>query len=462
MHNKAVVTTVLAIRDQEFMSYIDARIGARYRPRIGNPTRVRRRGRECHHGKMRRRTGKRSAFHPTERLELVEGMRGVAALYVVLSHFISIVDPRFLEGKSTAPGWLQTLMLPFTYGHLAVAAFIVLSGFCLQLSLFNGKDGRIHDRKRFYQRRAWRILPAYYASLALSVVVCMLVTQYQKELPYTQYVPVTRENLLAHIFMIHNLAPEWMYKINGVLWSIAIEVQLYVVFPLLVWVQARIGRAGLVGVGALFAILVLSYLPVATKLYPWFVPLFCLGMATAHLAYRPNLRVGIQPRLASVIFWLSVLAIGFTVGIKSLVPSDVLVGVAVACLIYMGAVAPWLRLPGTFGWRPLIKLGAFSYSLYLIHHPILQTLFVYKPSWIKGDAAEMGFCVAVGLPAILLSAWLFSLVFEKPFIAKKAGKRQTDRADDYTPVALPLRTLGATPTYGVVMMDEAELSPTGT
>jgi hypothetical protein len=63
---------------------------------------------------------------------------------------------------------------------------------------------------------------------------------------------------------------------------------------------------------------------------------------------------------------------------------------------------------------------------------------------------------------ILLGAWLFSLVFERPFIAKKAGKRQTDRADDYTPVGLPLRTLGATPTYAAVMMDDATLSPTGT
>jgi peptidoglycan/LPS O-acetylase OafA/YrhL len=411
---------------------------------------------------MRRRTAKRSTFHPTERLELVEGMRGVAALYVVLSHFVSIVDPRFMEGKSTAPAWLQTLMSPFTYGHLAVAAFIVLSGFCLQLSLFNGKDGKVHDLKRFFQRRAWRILPAYYACLALSIGVCIWVTQHQTGLPYSQYVPVTRENVLAHIFMVHNLSPEWMYRINGVLWSIAIEVQLYLVFPLLVLLQFRVGRVGLVGAGSLFAYLVLAFLPVATKLYPWFVPLFCLGMASAHFAYRPNLRVGIQPRLASVLFTLCLIGVGLTVGMKSLIPSDLLIGCAVACLIYLGAVAPWLRLPGVFGWRPLIKLGAFSYSLYLMHHPILQALFVYKPGWAKGDALEMLYCLLVALPLILAGTWLFSQVFEKPFIAKKAGKRQTDRADEYTPVGLPLRTLGVTPTYATVMMDETDLTPVRT
>ncbi len=438
------------------MSIIDAGIGARYRIRVRNPSRVRRKARECHHGRMRRRAPKRVALFPTERLELVEGMRGVAALYVVLSHFVNMVDPRLLEGKSTSPPWLQNLMAPFTHGHLAVAAFIVLSGFCLQISLLNGKDGRIHDLKRFFQRRAWRILPAYYACLALSVGVCIWVTQYQKGLPFTQYVPVTNENLLAHVFLVHNLSPEWMYKINGVLWSIAIEAQLYLVFPFFVWLLFRVGRMGLVGVGSLFAYLVLTLLPVATKLYPWYVPLFCVGMAAAHFAYRPNLRLGIQTRFASIIFLAALVGVGYTAGLKSIIPSDLFAGVSVACLVYLGAVAPWLRLPGTFGWRPLIKLGAFSYSLYLMHHPILQVLFVNRPAWAQGDAMEMLFCMAVALPIILLGTWLFSLAFERPFISKKAGKRQTDRADEYTPVGLPLRTLGATPTYAAVMLEEAE------
>jgi len=408
---------------------------------------------------MRLRAGKRSAHQITERLELVEGMRGVAAFYVVLSHFVNIVDPRLLEGKSTSPQWLQSLMAPFTHGHLAVAAFIVLSGFCLQLSLFNGKDGRIHDLKRFFQRRAWRILPAYYACLVVSVFVCIWVTQFQKGLPYSQYVPVTRENLVAHVLMVHNLSPDWMYKINGVLWSIAIEAQLYLVFPVFVWLLFKVGRVGMVGLGTLLAFGALTIFPVATKLYPWYMPLFCVGMVAAHFAYRPNLRVGVQPRLASVMFWLFVVGIGFTAGLKSLIPSDVLVGLAVACLVYLGAVAPWLRLPGTFGWRPLIKLGAFSYSLYLMHHPILQALFVHKPQWIKGDPMEMAYCLAVALPVILLGTWLFSLAFERPFIAKKAGKRHSDRIESYTPVGLPLRSLGATPTYAAVLLEEPISAP---
>jgi peptidoglycan/LPS O-acetylase OafA/YrhL len=412
---------------------------------------------------MRRRAAhRRPTPILTERLELVEGMRGVAALYVVLSHFVNIVDPQFIAGKSTAPIWLQKLMLPFTFGHLAVAAFIVLSGFCLQLSLLHGKDGRIHDLKRFYQRRAWRILPAYYACLILSVLVCIFVTQYQPWLPYSQYVPVTRENLAAHVFMVHNLSPAWMYKINGVLWSIAIEVQLYLVFPLLVALLFKVGRIGLLGIASALATTLLIALPVTLKLYPWYLPLFCLGMVTAHFAYRPNLYVGTQPKLAVATLLASVVGIGMTIQSKSLVPSDLFVGGAVACLIYLGAVAPWFQIPGWFGWRPLIKLGAFSYSLYLLHHPVLQTLFVYRPANIKGDTAELLFCLGVGLPVILVGSWLFSLAFARPFISRKAGKLQTDLAGDYTPIELPLKTLGPTPTYAGTLAQEVELSPSRT
>ena len=92
-----------------------------------------------------------------------------------------------------------------------------------------------------------------------------------------------------------------------------------------------------------------------------------------------------------------------------------------------------------------------------MHHPILQVLYVYRPAWAKGPALELAYCLTAALPVILVATWAFSLVFERPFLTKKAGKRQTDRADEYTPSYLPLKTLGATPTYAAVMMEEAEL-----
>src|SRR5579862_3526623 len=233
---------------------------------------------------MRRRAGRRASNNLHERLAFIEGLRGVAALYVVLTHIGSMVDPSHLSGTdSKAPEWLQALIRPFWFGHLAVAAFIVLSGYCLQTSLFGGKDGRIHNFRKFYARRARRILPPYYATLILSVLVSIYITSKQPGMPFSQYVPVTQENVLAHVFMVHNFSPDWMYKLNGVLWSIAIEWQLYILFPILVALLLKVGRVLYVAVSALAAVALLMYIPDAIKLYVWYVPLFALGMAASHL-----------------------------------------------------------------------------------------------------------------------------------------------------------------------------------
>ncbi len=393
---------------------------------------------------MRRRPGRYASGTNHERLPFIEGLRGIAALYVVLTHFGSMIDPSHLEGKkSGAPDWMQSILHPLWYGHLAVAAFIVLSGYCLQASLFGGKDGRIHQFKKFYARRARRILPPYYAALGLSVLVAMYVTSKQSAMPFSQYVPVTRENVLAHVFMVHNFRPDWMYKLNGVLWSIGIEWQLYILFPILVFLMFKVGRFFYLAITSLAAITLLILVPETLKLYVWYIPLFALGMAAAHLAYRPNLRVGIVPRLSAWVFVLASAACGYACylegGIKpGLLPiCDAFVGLAVAALVYLGTVAPWTPFTKLFAWKPIAGLGFFSYSLYLMHHPIEQVLYVYRPAWIQGPELGGLYLMVFCLPVILLTCYTFSRIFEMPFMATKKSRQPTPR-EIGAPISLPL------------------------
>jgi peptidoglycan/LPS O-acetylase OafA/YrhL len=366
---------------------------------------------------MGKRDPGRSRF--TDRIPFVEGLRGLAALYVVLGHLCSMSDPSNLAGRaSTAPLWFQRLIAPFAYGHIAVAAFIVISGFCLQLSLFGGGDGRIKSAKKFFTRRARRILPAYYGCLAVSLAVAVYITPQLHGMPFEMYVPATRENVLAHLFLVHNFSPQWMYKLNGVLWSISIEAQLYILLPLIVAGFFKIGRWW------------------TLKLYSWYLPLFALGMASAHLIYRPHPRIGLRAGIGRL---LAVIGTVLTlVGILRgwLLPvTDAFVGLAVASLCYYGTVdrpTPTVRFLST---KPLVILGGFSYSLYLMHHPIQQVIYWLKPAGIITEPAIFAYLVAT-LPVIVLVAWLFSLVFERPFIGKKI---KADPRNDFVPVNLPLR-----------------------
>src|SRR5215472_11141443 len=113
----------------------------------------------------------RSSHEPgvtRRRLAGLDGIRGLAALYVVVNHIFERAFPGYPVDR--APWWAGW----FIYGRFAVVVFIVLSGFSLALS--PARHGwRLDGVFRFAGRRARRILPAYFAALAFSLAVASLV-----------------------------------------------------------------------------------------------------------------------------------------------------------------------------------------------------------------------------------------------------------------------------------------------
>ena len=408
----------------------------------------RRQGLPAKGGKRRRKYSEVST-----KLEFIEGMRALAALYVVIGHFCSMVDAKFLEtGKSIATPFLKALMAPFWHGHLAVAAFIVLSGYSLQYGLFQRGDGRVYGLGKFFKRRAMRILPAYYACLVFSYFVCQYVTiPHGNILPFRNYVPITQDSLLAHIFMVHNWSPDWMYKINGVLWSIGLEGQLYLLFPFLILVMQKGSPLLLLFLVTIPTILVVNYVPGAGKTYSWFAILFVFGMMAAHFSYRPSLVIG--PKAKTGIF-LSVVGALVTIGIVTynlnqgktaadtpiLISSDIAFGLSTATFLYAATVAPGSLIERFFSMKWLVRIGIFSYSLYLLHHPILQIFYVNKPAWILGSESTMIYLVVAALPSILIVSWLFSLVFERPFVKSRLPMGVAAEAA-VASISLPLRPI---------------------
>src|SRR5438270_2616521 len=99
---------------------------------------------------------------PAPRLPFLDGLRGLAAVYVVLHHAAMMVPPAGLGGVGSAARFV------FRHGHYAVAVFIVLSGYCLMLPVARDPCGRLPGGVVGYLgRRARRILPPYYAALGL-------------------------------------------------------------------------------------------------------------------------------------------------------------------------------------------------------------------------------------------------------------------------------------------------------
>ena len=106
------------------------------------------------------------------RLDYLDGVRGLAALFVVFHHAHAELEYRY-------PDTLRKLLHAtkfLSWGHFSVATFIVLSGYCLMLPVAKSADGTLRGGFLDYiSRRARRILPPYYITLALALAMIALV-----------------------------------------------------------------------------------------------------------------------------------------------------------------------------------------------------------------------------------------------------------------------------------------------
>ena len=166
----------------------------------------------------------------------LDGIRGLAALYVVVYHIFLRAWPGY-PGASHAPFWATLL----SYGWGAVAVFIVLSGFSLGLGPARA-GWRLKSIKTYAHRRAWRILPPYWAALAFSLVM----TWYVVAQPF-QPLP-TGKSVVAYGLLVQDVFPAGAP--NRAFWSIAIEAQLYVLLPLLLLIGRRVSAWAMVGLVA--------------------------------------------------------------------------------------------------------------------------------------------------------------------------------------------------------------------
>ncbi|MET8956773.1 acyltransferase family protein [Streptomyces sp. NPDC004393] len=341
----------------------------------------------------------------------LDGLRGLAALYVVLFHCWLLTFPGF-PGNS-GPAWLGWMM----YGRLAVVFFLVLSGFSLAIS--PARNGwQLGGAARFLRRRAWRILPPYWAALVLSVLVAHFVVA------ASHYGPPNSGTILVYGLVLQDVitAP----TPNGAFWSIGVEAELYLFFPLFLLVRRRLGAVVLVTGVALLAVvrgLAAAHADPAEGvnwLTPNLAPVFVAGLAGAGVVVAPE-RIRRLPwhrgaLLAAVPPLSLILAEGPAWTVNHYYWVDLAVVPAMTMLIAAvatGEPAPLMRFLAT---RPVRSLGGFSYSLYLIHLPIVMTVVrKIAPHYVSPGLPTFWLTLALALPTSVLAAWIFSEIFEKPF-----------------------------------------------
>jgi peptidoglycan/LPS O-acetylase OafA/YrhL len=347
-----------------------------------------------------------------QRLAGLDGLRGLAALYVVVNHVFLRAFPGYPVDH--APFWAGWLI----YGRFAVVVFIVLSGFSLALS--PARNGwRLDGISQFARRRARRILPAYWAALAFSLAVAwLIVAQPGQGMP-------DAKSVVVNGLLVQNVvgAP----SPNAAFWSMAVEAQLYLVFPLLLLMVRRWGAVAMVATVTLVVATVGIVGPHISRLDtfviqspPDLAALFAVGVLSAGIVGASAARrswpwaglalAAAAPVLAAI-WWQ-----GSVWTLDHLFWVDLALGPAIACLLAglaTGHPAPLLRLLDT---RPIRSLGASSYSLYLTHAPIV--VIVYEKivaGRVRQGVPAFVVSLALVLPLTIVFARVFASVFETPF-----------------------------------------------
>lgn len=354
-----------------------------------------------------------SADHRSARLPGLDLLRAIAVVWTMLFHSFLV------GGLGEDWGWAQH------YGWMGVDLFFVLSGFLIGSQVLKPlASGNRFSFREFYIRRAFRILPAFWAVLAI-----YLLWPGFREAP-------GMEPWWKFVGFFTNLSID--YANNAAFshaWSLCVEEHFYLVFPLLAWLLAK--RPSVAGFIALCAAIVIGGIVLRTSIWlhfdalqpprPWFVEdiyyptwnrldgLLAGVILAVWKTYRPDswARVATRANLVTLA-GLATMALAFWLfreraGLLGNSIGWPVLSSGLALLVFAGAQpGSWIgrrALPGA-GW-----LAAVSFSLYLVHKPVYGLVERHLGDALDG-LGVVAFAV-YGIASLLAAALLYTLV-ERP------------------------------------------------
>lgn len=373
------------------------------------------------------------------RLPSLDGIRGIAALMVMAFHFtLQLRDP------SGIPAMALTGL--FSPGWTGVDLFFVLSGFLITGLLADAKGSSNYFRV-FYARRMLRILPLYYAALILLFGVPMLapaataarwVTPFYDQLWYWLYL----QNF-------HPL-PSQFVGLAGHLWSLAIEEQFYLVWPVVILLLSRRGalRACVVCVAVSIlwrlASLVAPFEMNTYNVTPARLDGLAIGSAVALVARGPGglaalRRWAIPATIVAAVIAAAYFLLPTEFDDNALIaPTSLTVGAGLVvfpiaftaiALLFASLLLHGLRTdrvaPSFLEWSALRSAGRYSYGLYVVHVPLIPLMYLagFSPAKliprIGSEFAALALYIVGMLAASFAVAWLSWHLYEKRFLALK-------------------------------------------
>ncbi len=373
----------------------------------------------------------------------IDGLRFIAISTVVFHHLLSMYlssSGRSPEVRTPAEWFAASdqswLVIPAYCGHFGVNLFFVISGFILALPFAKRafSDLPASDLKGYYLRRVTRIEPPY----LLSLIVIFLI-HWEQRGEGLQVIP----NLIASLFYSHGLVYGRESLINGVTWSLEIEIQFYLLVPLLVLMfrlrNAKARRALLIALIVGFGLLSqwVIYPSGSARLCLTllnFAHYFLTGFLLADLYLTGKLR-GADKRLR----WdgVTLTAAAAIIAVLSRFGHFYFLLPLLVGLLYAGFFLG--RLSNAFvRARWIVIIGGMCYTIYLYHILIISNLMtktIPLASIARPFNLDFALQCLMILPAIFAACALLFFYTEKPFMRWSLSPRPATRIAEAAPIS---------------------------
>jgi peptidoglycan/LPS O-acetylase OafA/YrhL len=342
--------------------------------------------------------------HPP-RIPALDGVRGFAALLVITSHF-------FLAELYQNAWW-------WTVGHagwIGVDLFFVLSGFLIT-GILHDRKGKPNYFREFYRRRILRIFPLYYAVVLWSMFAVLVIDKRPENLWNGYDSSVWFLTFLPNVAMA--LKGDWIWQTNWAglshLWSLAVEEQFYMIWPLVVWLLPRRTLAwvcvAMVGGAALLRIWTDQQFGQTWSMAAYVLP-YCRmdGLAAGSLlalwwkSEKHTFPVWQRPILTDLTFG-ALLYVVYLLMESNSHWRVTFIDLAFFGVVYL-ALCPGSIVQRFFQLAFLRHLGLYSYALYIFH----QMLRVPFEEWFQKPL------LATNWPPFLIQTTYFILAFGTTYL----------------------------------------------
>ena len=384
---------------------------------------------------------------PRSHSVILDALRGIAILLVVFSHIGG-----FWTAGTKIPLTIQgvDVLGLLSLGAYGVPLFFLLSGYLLTWTETSRLQKGLYSVRSYALRRVLRLVPAYYAMILVLVIVGMS--------------PISLMDVLMHLTFLHTLNPYTAQTVEPIYWSLTPEVTFYLLLPLIILKLPRLWQR-------IVLFVVFYVVHYATQVYieylmregvaqgmpPAWQPgdalpldrhllmlpsnylwLFLAGvlirMLFEHLSerpvpwWRPPLLAAVVP--VGIVMMLNLqLHIGFLDQLLTELRGGRLVFIdLVVIILFIAAVLGTPLLRRVLNWRFLSFVGIISYSLFLIHEPVVSYMSAHilpdVGKWAQDQSALaiwMAFTVWTLLILVLTGvlSYLSYRIIESPFLSIK-------------------------------------------